>query len=154
LQYGVQSEQTGVGEIDGFCRMTYAAPEQPIPATIDPADMFDRMFATGVVGSETLQVARAQRRSVLDLVMDDFTRLEGRVGARDKQVLDAHLSAIRELELALSMTQPTPESCGVDPEYANVADPVDPMAFPTIGRQQMDLLRIALQCDITRIASL
>jgi Protein of unknown function (DUF1552) len=154
LQYGVQSEVTASGEIDGFCRMSYGGPGQPLPSTMDPAEMFARMFADGDQGDAALAAARAQRRSVLDFVMDDFERLEGEVGLRDRRALDAHLTAVRELELSLSMPPATPESCDADAMFENDGDPLDPAAFPAIGKQHMELLRIALSCDITRVASL
>lgn len=151
LQFGVQSETTPNGLIDGFCRMGYAAPAQPVPAITDPAKMFTRMFGDGDPGVDLDQI-QAQRKSVLDAVMDDYDSLRTRVGPADARKLDDHLTAIRELEQSLS--KPGVASCDAPMGFVADGDPDDPGNVPAVGRQHMDLLALAFQCDITRVASL
>lgn len=153
LQFGVQSETTPNGLIDGFCRMVYAAPAQPMPAITDPAQMFTRIFGDGGGGDDgAIEQLRAQRRSVLDFVMDDYDTLRTKVGPADARKLDDHLSAIRQLEMSLA--NPGVASCEQPLGFTNDGDPDDPGNFPAAGRQQMQLLELALQCDVTRVASL
>lgn len=151
LQFGVQSETTPSGLIDGFCRMVYAAPAQPMPAITDPAKMFMRMFGDGTTGAEFERI-QAQRKSVLDVVMEDYESLRSKVGRTDAAKLDDHLSAIRQLEQSLS--GPGVASCEAPQDFVPDGDPDDPGNLPAVGRQQMDLLALAFQCDITRVASL
>jgi len=157
LEYGVLTT-TDYGVLP-LSRMIYAGPNRPVPAEQDPAAMFSRMFSDGTSGGQTsVTIAAAQRKSVLDFVMDDFARLQPSLGASDRMKLDAHLTSVRELEARIAKqvtaTPVTTASCGtVQP----VVDPGDPMAkenFPAIGKLQMDLLVLALKCDLTRIASL
>jgi hypothetical protein len=136
-----------------FSRMISAGPNQPVPAEDDPAAMFKRVFTDGtVVAGTTLEQAYAQRRSVLDFVTDDFMRLEPRLGTKDRQKVDAHLTAVRHLEARLSRVGPT-VACGPK-TFVNSGNPMDKANIPVTGKQQMDLLTLALQCDVTRVASI
>ena len=93
----------------------------------------------------------AQRKSVLDYVQDDMTRLQTHLGTKDRQKIDNHLTAIRNLEVRLGKGGPT-GSCGAT--FTAAGDPLNKTNFPATGKQQMDLLKLALQCDATRVASL
>jgi len=136
-----------------FSRMISSGPNQPVPAEDDPAAMFKRVFTDGtVVAGTTLEQAYAQRRSVLDLVTDDFMRLEPRLGTKDRQKVDAHLTAVRNLEARLTRVGPT-AACGPK-TFTTTGNPLDKTNIPVTGKQQMDLLTLALQCDVTRVASL
>jgi hypothetical protein len=158
LEFGVQNT-TDYGVLP-LSRMVYSGPNQPVPAEQDPAAMFARMFSDAApgAGDSAAKQVLAQRKSVLDFVMDDFARIETRVGKSDKERLEQHVTAIRSLETRLSK-QLTAEPVSV-PSCGTVAppdSPDDPQAkanFPTVGKLQMDLLVLALKCDLTRIATL
>jgi hypothetical protein len=136
-----------------FSRMIYTGPNQSVPAEDDPAAMFKRVFTDGsVAAGTTLEQSYAQRRSVLDFVTDDFLRLEPRLGTKDRQKLDAHLTAVRNLEGRLSRVGPA-VACGPK-TFTDSGNPLDKANIPVTGKQQMDLLTLALQCDVTRVASI
>jgi len=136
-----------------FGRMISAGKNQPVPAEDNPATMFKRVFGDAAAGADpAIAQVLAQRRSVLDFVTDDVTRLETRLGPTDKQKVDQHLTAIRNLETRLSKTTTT--SCGADKTAPVVADPLDKSKFDVLVKMQSDLLVLALQCDATRVASL
>jgi translation initiation factor 1 (eIF-1/SUI1) len=134
--------------------MISAGYNQPVPPEDDPAAMFKRVFGNGTTASdEQIQLALAQRKSVLDFVQDDFTRLQGKLGSHDRQKLEQHATAVRNLEQRLSRTTAMP-GCAADSKLLTGEDPNDKSKFPELGRQQMDILALALQCDMTRVASL
>jgi hypothetical protein len=148
LELGVQ-----VGEADNWGRMVYRASNQPLPPEDEPAAVYDRVFADLHTDPAELARVRRRRASILDSVSAEYTRLGGRLGGADRARLEAHLSAIRELEIRLT-----------GPALAQRAECRDPAltpapafandSYPTIGAQQIDLLVMALACDITRVASL
>jgi len=156
LEFGVQNK-TDYGVLP-LSRMIYSGPNQPVPAVQDPLAMFARMFSDDAGGNEAVKKTIAQRKSVLDFVLDDYTRLQKNLGKSDKDKLELHATQIRSLETRLSRqltAQPvtTPECGTVSPPDAP-DDPEAKMNFPAVGKLQMDLLVLALKCDLTRIASL
>lgn len=148
LELGVQ-----VGSADNWGRMIYRASNQPLPPEDQPAAVYERVFADLHTEPGALARARARRASILDTVSGEYGRLQARLGSADRARLDAHLTSIRELEKRLT-----------GPALAEHADCTDPSlrplmagandAFPDVGAQQVDLLVMALACDITRVASL
>jgi len=147
LELGVQ-----VGIADNMGRMCYAGSDRPIPPEDDPHRVFARVFADMTRDPAELARIRAHRLSVLDRVAGRFARLSARLGAADRQKLEGHLAAIREIETRLS-PGPTRPACAV-PSLSSGIDPKANDSFPAVGRAQMDLLVMALACDLTRVASL
>jgi hypothetical protein len=159
LEFGVINT-TDAGVLP-FSRMISAGSNMPIPAEQDPAKMFTRIFTSGAPpsggGQMTVDQSAAQRKSILDFVLSESTRLEQKLGAGDRQRLDAHLTQVRELESRLQpMSTPVvmQASCNSVPAVQNAGDPLDKANFPATGKLHMDLLTLALKCDVTRIASL
>jgi hypothetical protein len=117
------------------------------PAEGSPQNLFNRVFSR--VTSDPTKAGqwrrlREQRRTVLDSVIQDFTSLEKRLGRADAQRLDAHLTAIRDIEKSLDTVGAMGAEC----------KPIAPMStsdFPTIGKLQMDLIVMAFACDLTRV---
>jgi hypothetical protein len=138
-----------------FSRMISAGPNQPVPAEDDPGAMFNRVFTDGtVVAGTTVEQANAQRRSVLDFVTDDFVRLETKLGTRDRQKVDQHLTAVRNLEARLSRVTTPPSASCANETFTPSGNPLDKSNIPVTGKLQMDLLTLALCCDVTRVASI
>ena len=73
--------------------------------------------------------------------------LHARVSAEDRAKLDIHLSSIEAVERTIGQAN-LGESCG--PPDTDVSD----TSIPGIARAQVDLLTMALACDMTRVASL
>jgi hypothetical protein len=76
------------------------------------------------------------------------------LGYEDKQMLDKHLQSIRDLETRLDAAGVLGEAC----QEPTVALPGSNFQqndqYPVTGRAQMDMLVMALACDMTRVASL
>jgi hypothetical protein len=148
LELGVQVQTASI-----WSRMCYLGADQPIPPEDDPKAAFDRIF--GELGADPfgLEKIRAQRHSVLDSVVADFEALHPRVGADDRKKLDAHLTAIREIEERLDLGGQLGGACQL-PDLGGPIDDIYATAnYPAIGKLQMDLLVMSLACDLTRVAS-
>ena len=146
LELGVQVQAARVWD-----RMCYRAAAQPLPPELDPRAAFDRLFAA--VDPDPLAAARrrARRKSILDGVLGEMKAMQPKVSGADRARLDSHFTALRELERRLSAT--AAPSC-VRPPAPGPLVLADPAFFEQIGRAQMDLLAMALACDLTRVASL
>jgi hypothetical protein len=156
LELGVQSV-LGIGA-HPFSRMSYRGPSQPVPAQDDPVQVFNRLFtdlpaSTPGASPTAADVAREQRRSILDFVSEDYRKLSARLGARDKEVVDTHLAAIRDIEQRLA--KPLAAGCRrPEPALFMATRAGDPKQFPFLGKLQMDLMALAFACDLTRVGSL
>ncbi|MDF3069157.1 MAG: hypothetical protein K0R38_4758 [Polyangiaceae bacterium] len=158
LQLGVHVRDTEVR-----ARISYSATNRPMPPREDPADVFEALFSNpapspGGTTDPALQRLWAQRKSVFDLTRGEVSRVSQLVGAEDRQKLEAHLTAMRDVELRLVGTPGTPGSgqppaqCS-PPTLSAVNLSVDEQ-YEQTGRLQMDLAAAALACDQTRFLTL
>jgi hypothetical protein len=148
LELGVQ-----VGQADNWGRMSYRAANQPLPPEDDPAAVYARVFEDLHTDPAELARLHRRRRSILDTVAGQYERVTQSLGSADRVRLDAHLQAVRDVEQRLTRPADSQGPACSDPtlpaleRYANDA-------FPAVGSLQLDLLVMALACDITRVASL
>ena len=99
-----------------YTRSSYSKPGEPITPYADPQVTFDTIFGmpnTGMMDDATAARVLARQKSVLDEVEIELTDLQGKLSASDKQRLEQHLSALRELEETLQRqsTQGTNAAC-------------------------------------------
>jgi hypothetical protein len=129
--------------------ISYRGASMPNTAVDDPWQIFSRIFANA--GMTDAQLARllADRKSVLDFVKDDITRLESRFTGADKARLDAHLTGIQRIQQQLTAGTQT---CATPTMPARI-DPEAMENFPTIAKLQMDLMLLALTCGMTNVAT-
>src|SRR5207244_5309353 len=97
--------------------------------------------------------ARALReqfnQSILDHVREDANRLRNQLGAADLRRLDEYLTSIREIERRLQQADNTdPAATGRLTRPGGV-----PSAYRQHIRLMTDLLVLAFQTDLTRIAT-
>jgi len=130
---------------DPWTRMVYAGGNQPIAPIDDPHQMLGRLY--GQMKDKDSLV------SILDDVREDMKRISSKLSARDKQLLDQHMTLVRGLEQELSeadkqgkLSHPVPD---VDPTIELVNDNT-----PQISKIQIDLLVNSLANDMSRIATL
>ena len=124
----------------------------PMPALFDPRHVFERLF--GVEEDPDLAAGKALREScrasILDIVKDDASALQKRLGATDRRKLDEYLTALRETEVSIDQnvkfkaTQARPQM--------EKPDGI-PSDFTEHLKLMYDLLAFALATDSTRIAS-
>jgi hypothetical protein len=154
LELGVQAGSGGT--VWGYSN--YKGPGQALPLENNPAVVWNRIFAdVGADPSDTTlwDRSRAQRRSVLSGVMNNYRLWMGKLGGDDRQRLEQHLTNVQELEarVAAASTAPLTKAC-VKPMAPGAPDFKNNDKFPDILKLQTDLLVMALQCDLTRVATL
>jgi hypothetical protein len=130
---------------DPWTRMSYAGGNQPIAPVDDPHQMLGRLYGQ-MKDKESLV-------SILDDVRHDLKRVSSKLSARDKSLLDQHMSLVRSLEQDLEnadkqgkLSHPVPQ---IDPSIELVNDNT-----PEISRIQIDLLVNSLANDMARVATL
>jgi hypothetical protein len=134
----------------------FSGPGQIIVPEDDPALLFARLFSDPLPSAQPADPAlagrlRARKRSILDQTLEQYRRLSSQVGGGDKARLDSHVTAIRSLEQSLGLIEGTAAEASAackQPAQVNAMD------FVAVGKAQMDLLAMALSCDLTRVASL
>jgi hypothetical protein len=132
---------------------SYIGPQQQLPTRVDPYRMYAMLFPENSGDSPEAAARRlALRQSVLDHAANDLSRLSGRLGPKERQKLDAHTTALREFETRLGAAQgnaacarPSPPAAGID---VTSEDNV-----PVLTELMLDLVAIALQCNLTRIVT-
>jgi hypothetical protein len=148
IELGVQ-----VGTADNWGRMIYRAGNQPLPPTDDPAAVYASVFSDLHTDPVALARLRTRHKSILDAVGAEYARIENQLGSADQQRLDAHLTAVREIETRLTTDLVVNNPACQDPVLTPVSAQEND-SYPAVGALQMDLLTMALACDLTRVASL
>jgi hypothetical protein len=154
LELGMEdSRQAGDCDSGYSCAYTnnlaWRSSTQPLPPILDPRQLFERLFGDGAAMSPEARERQAKyRRSILDFVTEDTKTLETSLGPTDRRKLDEYLSSIRQIELQMEKASDTAQ---VDPHmdkpYGVPAD------FADHFRLMSDMLTIAFQADLTRVAT-
>lgn len=143
----------------------------PIPPRLDPQEIFSDLFGTLDPDTAADALARRERKqSILDFVDRRMSGLLPRLSARDQQKIDQHLTKLRELEQSLGNVAVASEVCSIptavdtsdyDPFSGNnsaddgsIRDVSTDEAIPKVGKFMMDMLVMALACEITPVVSL
>jgi hypothetical protein len=120
----------------------------PLPKLYDLGQIFDRLFQGFDPGASQAEVQRRNeyRKSVLDAVLAQANELKPKLNATDNVKLDEYLSAVREVETRITLGGGA--SCTPPPK------PTGQMGDQQRHEVLNDLVALAFQCDITRVASL
>ncbi|MFT3921582.1 MAG: DUF1552 domain-containing protein [Myxococcales bacterium] len=147
LEFGVRSG----GGFPG-AHISYAGPKTPMPPRQDPVAAFNELFANLNLPEGEAARLRRRREAMMKVVGAELSAIEARVPSADRLKVQAHRSALSDLQTQLF--RPVP-ACTL-PAKPNVADrPSDAAdSVPWILDRQTELLVAALRCDLTRIASL
>ncbi len=142
----------------------------PIAPRLDPQEIWRDLFGSLNTGEQPNAEAEriARKLSILDYVDKRYASLAQRLSGSDRIKLDEHLSKIREMEQALTLppgtTTCTPPEQVDTSDYnpktglnaddnGEVVDRSTDAAIPKVGTLMMDMLVMALACDLTSVAS-
>jgi Protein of unknown function (DUF1552) len=129
--------------------ISWRTPTTPMPMEINPRVVFDRLFGDGATAEERLERIE-QERSILDAVSGQVNRLQGKLGATDRNRVTEYLDTVREIERRIILSEKESSLSGI-----NV--PATPSGIPddheTHTKLMFDLMAIAFQADITRIST-
>jgi len=129
--------------------IAYRTPTTPLPMETNPRVVFERLFGDGSTPEERAARQR-QFASLLDAVAGEVAPLQRSLPPADRARLDRYLTDIRELERRLALAG--------DSTLAELDVPDKPNGVPTDFEEHanlmFDLLALAWQADLTRVATL
>ncbi len=138
-----------MGQANGvnLSHISWTKARTPVPPERSPRALFNKLFSTGAPGvpNPQLEELARRRKSVLDTVSGDLDRLQARVGANDRARLEEHLESVREVERQLTFVPTT--TCAAPEQPGSGLSPTQS------SKLMLKLLTLALQCDLTRVAS-
>lgn len=125
----------------------------PMAKEINPKLVFERLF--GSTDDRDAAKGRARRneyrKSILDLVTDDASRLKQQLGQTDRRKMDEYFSSVREIESRIERSRDEDTRHKV-PELALPGGV--PKQLDEHISLMFDLMTLAFQTDTTRIATL
>lgn len=140
-------------------QLSYRTAGVPSPIVASPAQTYASLSAELTSSTPGALDARrlAQRKSVLDFVRGDLATLKARVGAAERQRLELHLAALREVERKLDASAPLAPGCDAAGAQAasQAALPSEQIArLKASAERQADLIALAFACGVRRSATL
>jgi hypothetical protein len=155
LELGSEPIRSGIDAVVGYTRVygahiAWRTPTQPLANEINPRLVFDRMtmIASG-------KPAGRSNRPLLDRVGEDAKRLSQTLGQHDQQRLNQYLESVHALEQRLSQLESRSESAWKSKVDFSTreAPPNDPQEHAERTRLMLDMIALAFEADITRVAT-
>src|SRR5262252_7961498 len=140
--------QSAAGGGGSYTTLSFRDAESPLPMEYNPRKVFLQLFGEGDTAEERAFIGH-QRNSILDLIKDRTTKLQGELGNNDRTVLDGYLETVREIERRAQKAGSSNLS-GLKIPNAPVGELED---FAEQVTLMFDLLALAFQADLTRVAS-
>jgi hypothetical protein len=129
--------------------ISWRTPTTPLPMEINPRVVFDRMFGDGATAAERLERIE-QQRSILDAVTGQVHKLERGLGANDRNRVAEYLDTVREIERRIQLSEKQNQNSALEVPQSPSGIPEDHQAHTKL---MFDLMAVAFQADITRIAT-
>jgi hypothetical protein len=140
--------QSAAGGGGAYATLSFRDAESPLPMEYNPRKVFMQLFGEGDTPQERAFISQ-QTDSILDLSLDRTKKLQSELGPADRAVLDGYLDSVREIE------RRTRKAAAKDVSNIKIPDaPVGELDdFAEQVKLMFDLLALAYQADLTRVAS-
>jgi hypothetical protein len=170
-------DRVDVGEISTR-RLSYSGVAAPLEPYLVPHLTYQRVFGTMMAGApaasaDALAKARMLKKSVLDFGLRDLAKLRELAPSSERERLDAHEAAIRELEQAFDASPMSARNCGITmspPELKPFLDGAgnrigngnysttdsrmgEQTTHEMIGKLHFEVIKAAFTCDLTRVVT-
>ncbi|MEP7308786.1 MAG: DUF1552 domain-containing protein [Acidobacteriota bacterium] len=141
----VQSAAGGGGY---YSTLSFRDAESPLPMEPNPRKVFLQLFGEGDTPQERATI-NIRTSSLLDLILEGAKSLKGKLGNGDRATLDGYLESVREVERRTQKAGAKDLSALTIPE----APVGEQDAFAEQVKLMFDLVALAYQADLTRVAS-
>jgi hypothetical protein len=132
--------------------LSWRTASTPLPVTINPREVFERIFGDGDSLDAKTRLMRLRRQaSILDSVAEDARHLSGAMGADDKKKIEEYMTSIRDIERRIQKMEQGGPSAAALPAYARPSGIPD--SFEEYARMMIDLQVLAYQADMTRVGT-
>ena len=140
--------QVAAGGGGSYTTLSFRDAESPLPMESNPRKVFLQLFGEGDTPQERASIGH-QTNSLLDLILDRTKNLQRELGGGDRAVLDGYLESVREIERRTQMAS--------SKNLSSIKIPDAPVGeldkFEDQVKLMFDLIAIAFQADLTRVAS-
>jgi hypothetical protein len=149
------SANSGTGTAGHSFTLAFDSNGTPLPAENSARRLFERLFVPDSAGSRAATLQRyANKRSVLDAVLDEAADLQRSLGQADRERMDEYLSSVRETERRVERLEqwidvPKPEVAAQ--ELALWSQSRDAHDRPAWLGVMLELSYLAFTSDITRV---
>ena len=157
LELGIEPVATGVDATVGYTRvygahLSWKGPRRPLAKEVHPRLAYQRLMRAADPNAS----AAASNRAVLDFVLEDAATLQGELCHADRQRLEEYLESVRSVESRIERLENQSAStwtprCSLDPP-GGLAEDI-PEHHPEHVRLMLDMMVLAFQSDVTRVAS-
>jgi hypothetical protein len=130
--------------------ISWRSPTQPLPMEYNPRAVFEKLFGDSGSTERAAREARLrQHKSILDSVRDKLADLKRELGPGDQVKVDEYAEAVRDVERRIQKAEEQHET-----ELPSMEQPQGvPAIFEDHLALMLDLQRLALQSDLTRVIS-
>ncbi|HWK54438.1 MAG TPA: DUF1552 domain-containing protein [Hyphomicrobiales bacterium] len=147
------SSASGVCNPDYGCgygsTVSFRTRTQPLPMEHNPRKLFFRMFGQGDTQQERESIMN-QQFSLLDLVSQSASSLNGKLGNADQARMEEYLDSVRDVEKQV-------QKLGQQ-DFTGIDIPDAPLGVPGNWEEHIslmfDLLALAYQAELTRVATM
>jgi hypothetical protein len=136
---------------DAAGHVSYTEKATPLPPQNDPQLVFNRLFSQQIGDPLALERHKARKTSVLDYAKEDCARVRAMLGQADREKFDRYCAQVADTQKAVQALQPA--QCN-EPVLGQVPDTYQTQKAPELFALQLQLLTLALKCDLVRVASL
>jgi hypothetical protein len=130
--------------------LSWRSPTQPLPMEWNPRAVFERLFGDSGSTDRSAREARLrQHKSILDSVTEKLASLRKDLGPQDQSKVDEYSEAVRDVERRIQRAEEQS-----DLELPTLEQPQGaPPVFEDHLALMLDLQRLALQSDLTRVVT-
>jgi len=140
--------QTSAGNNSIYTTLSFRDADSPLPMETNPRKVFLQLFGEGDTPQERAAIS-SQTNSILDLILEDTKKLQGRLGGGDRALLDGYLESVREIERRAQMAA-AKDLGALQVPNAPVGEQED---FAEQVKLMFDLIALAYQADVTRVVA-
>lgn len=139
----------GAGHGSGFS-LSADDSGRSLPGIATPLQLYQTLFAQEGDSAEALLSRIKNRQSILDLVRLDGSTIKRTLGKDDQVKLDEYFTSVREIELSLDREEQWVHRPKMK---APINEPNPKMSGAKEIKLMLDMLILALQSDMTRVAT-
>jgi len=155
LEMAIESTQSAGACDQGYAcdytsTISWAGDATPLPMENNPRAVFERLFGDSGSTDPAARLQRIQQdRSILDSVTAELARLQSRLPQNDRVRLTEYFEAVRDIERRIQKAEEQQ-----DQELPLVGHPAGiPGNYDDHAKLMCDLMVLAYQCDLTRVAT-
>jgi Protein of unknown function (DUF1552) len=156
LELGLEAVDLVGGCEDGYAcaysgALAWRSETMPLPVQAQPRAVFERLFGASDSTDRASRLSRADmERSILDMVSEQLTALQRRLGPGDRNRVMEYFESIRDIERRIQRAE---EQSGRG-DFPELSQPGGvPESFEEYAKLMFDLNVLAFQTDLTRVST-